>query len=263
MVNMAQAKEYGKLTEDQLRRLIRKLPELRKEERSVQDAMRSASKEKLQEILGDGIWWAPLYELSFVESMAFALHVFGMADHYVGLAKSADPQEAVLSDLEEFEDLEWNGGPGGQFRKADLIALVTVMQRNILGIMVYKRSIAALVAEAREGNDGSLFDAIRLDPTVVTCPTAAARMSKAALLGEKRFFLRLRSALKGPSMKHWESYKDLRYSLAVLRELGFNQLSDAQLEHLLVDVLKVYPRTYSARKNLRKQYYESMKIKSL
>jgi hypothetical protein len=40
-------------------------------------------------------------------------------------------------------------------------------------------------------------------------------------------------------------------------------MSDAQLEHLLVDVLKVYSPSFTARKNLRKQYYESKKIKGL
>jgi len=129
--------------------------------------------------------------------------------------------------------------------------------------MLYKRSLCALVAEIREGDDNALFDAVRVDRSAVSCPTIAARISQAELLGEKRFFLRLRSALKGPSKKHWEGYRDLRYSLAVLREMGFDQLSDAELEHLLVDVLKVYPKSYTARKNLRKQYSESKKIKGL
>ena len=262
MTEMAN-KEYGKLTEDQIRRLIRKLPELRKEEQSVEEAMRSASKEKIDEVLGDGIWWAQLYEVPFVQSMAYAIYAFGMADHYLKLANSPDPQQAILDDMEEFEDLEWDGGPGGQFSKGDLISLVTVMQRNVLSIMVYQRSLAALVAEAREGNDDSLFDAIRLDATVVTCPTAAKRISKAVLLGQKMFLIRLRSALKGPSLKHWETYKDLRYSLAVLRELGFDKLSDEQLYHLLVKVLKVYPDTPTARKNLREQYRLSRKIQTL
>jgi len=49
----------------------------------------------------------------------------------------------------------------------------------------------------------------------------------------------------------------------MLREMGVDRLSDGDLEHLLVDVLKVYPKTAGARKNLRKQYYESQKIEGL
>ena len=42
-----------------------------------------------------------------------------------------------------------------------------------------------------------------------------------------------------------------------------DHVTDTELEHLLVDVLKVYPKTPSARKNLRKHFYESKKIKTL
>jgi len=256
-------KEYGKLTEDQFKRLVRKLPELRKQGGELQEAFRSASKEKLREVLGDGIWWASLYELSLVQVLALLFHVLDQAEWLKRIAQSPDPQEEALKWIEVDEDLEWNGGPGGIYSKGDVIAVLTALQRNILGIMVYKRSLCSLIAEAHAGNDDCLFDAIRLDRTIVTGPTAAARISKAELLGEKRFFQRLLKALKGPSQKHWESYKDLRYSLAILRDLGLNDLSDKQLEHLLVDVLKVYPKGYSAQKNLRKQYYESKKIKTL
>jgi len=66
--------------------------------------------------------------------------------------------------------------------------------------------------------------------------------------------------LKGPSKKHWEAYKDLRYAFFILRESGFNQMSDAQLEELLVHQLKLYPDAPGARKNLRKQFKESKKF---
>ena len=51
-------KEYGKLTEDQFKRLVRTLPEIRKESKRAEEMMRAASKEKLREVLGDGISWS-------------------------------------------------------------------------------------------------------------------------------------------------------------------------------------------------------------
>lgn len=104
------------------------------------------------------------------------------------------------------------------------------------------------------------FKAVRLDRSIITCPTFALRMARAELENDKSFFLHLRSALKGPSKKHWEAYNDLRYALYILRELGFDQLSDAQLEDLLVHKLKLYPNASGARKNLRKQFTESKKF---
>ncbi len=49
-------KEYGELTEDQFKRLIGQLPEFRRESGEIQDALNSASPEKLREVLGDGVW---------------------------------------------------------------------------------------------------------------------------------------------------------------------------------------------------------------
>lgn len=256
-------KEYGKLTENQFRRLVKQLPEFRKEAEGVREAFRNASKEKLREVLGDGVWWAPVYEWPLQEGLAFLVYVLGQGERLKEISEMPDPQEALISEAENDSALSWDGGPGGVFTKGDVVALVTALQHNVMSIMLYKQSLSSLIAEAREEKDESLFKAIRVDPTAVTCPTAAERISKAHLFGEKRFFLRLISALKGPPKKLWEGYRDLRYSLAILRELGFDQLSDAQLEHLLVDVLQVYPKSFTARKNLRKQYYESKRIKTL
>jgi hypothetical protein len=256
-------KEYGKLTEDQFRRLIRKLPEFRRDSDEFYRELRSASPDKLREILDDGIWWAPLYELPFVHVVTLMIYAIGQLERLKIIAQLPDPQEYVLQEWEKLACVADEELVPKDVSKGDLIAIATALQRNILSIMIYKRSLCALIEEVREGQDDSLFDAVRIDRSAVSCPTIAARISEAELRGEKRFFLRLISAMKGPSQKHWESYRDLRYSLAILREMGFNQMSDTELEHLLVDVLKVYPPTYTARKNLRKQYAESKKIKGL
>jgi hypothetical protein len=256
-------KEFGKLTEDQFRRFVRQLPEFRKEYAGFEQSMRAATPEKLRELLGDGIWWAPVYEVPFGIGLACLFYMLGETDRLKELAALPDPQEFLLREMEEGRELDWDGGPNKQFSISDLLALSVGLQRNVLSIMIYKRTMSALVAEVREGNDNSLFDAVRLDRSAVSCPTIASRITRAELLGEKRFFQRLRNALKGPTRKHWESYQDLRYSLALLREMGFDKLSDAELEHLMVDVLGVYPKSFAARKNLRKQYYESKKFKTL
>ena len=256
-------KEYGKLTEDQFRRLIKKLPEIRSSDQELRDLLKSASKEKLRKVLEGGKPWAFLYERSFAEHIAFVLVALGQKDWIESLKDAADPQEEALKSIYSDEEIEWTGGYGGQFTIADVVGLTTTMQRTILSVMIFHRSLSALMEEARGGDDDALLNVVRLDRSAVASPTIAKRIWGAEVSGDKKFFLRLRNAMKGPQRKHWESYKDLRYSLFVLREMGFNQLSDDQLEHLLVKVLKVYPNSAGARKNLRKQYYESKKFKSL
>ena len=90
--------------------------------------------------------------------------------------------------------------------------------------------------------------------------TFSDRLARAELLNDKVFFIHLRSALKGPLKKHWEALHDLRYAIAILREMGFDSLSDLQLEDLFVNKLKLYPKHESARKNLRKHFYEAKKV---
>lgn len=259
-----QQKEYGKLTLEQFKALIIKLPEVRKQQGELVEMVRAVPKERLEALLPKDFSWAGVYEIPFIEHLALLLLAMDKVDFIHQAAQSGDPQQAVLDDFDTpDDDDDWNGGWQGQFEKADLIGLVVALQRTILSIMIYQKPLSTLVEEVRQGNDDALFDAVRIDRSMVACPTFAARISKAELSRNNHFFLRLKKALKGPSQKHWQNYQDLRYALYVLRELGIDKLSDDQLENLLVHQLKVYPNSFNARRNLRKQYTLSKKINYL
>lgn len=252
-------KEYGKLSLDQFKQIISELPEIRSQMEELPELIRSAPKEKINAMLDEGIYWALVYELSFHEQIALLFCALGRTIKLSEAANSDDPSQAALEMLENDELDDWNGGVGNLFSKNDVIGLTVALQRNILSIMLFHCTLDKLVNAVREGSDESFFKAVRLDRSIITCPTFALRMARAELENDKDFFLHLRSSLKGPSKKHWEAYNDLRYALFMLRELGFNQMSDAQLEDLLVNKLGVYPNVPSARKNLRKQFTESKK----
>ena len=176
-------------------------------------------------------------------------------------SNAADPTQHFMDQFDIDGDFEhWSGGWNGIFKKQDLIGLVFALQKTILSIMIYQKTMQTLVEEVRRGNDDSLFDAVRLDRSIVACPTFAARIAKAEFTSDKHFFIRLRNAFKGPTQKHWQSYQDLRFALFTLRDLGFDSLTDDQLVDLLVMQLKVYPDRFEAKKNLRKQYNQSKKI---
>lgn len=253
-------KEYGRLTLDQFRQIVQELPELRSQIRELPQVVRTVPKEKIEKILDEDFYWADVYELPFVEQIALLFIALGKVKKLVEISNEPDPQQALLN-WSIGDDLEnWNGGEGGFFDKKHVIGLTVALQRNVLSICLYHRSLASLVEEVKTGNDESFFLAVRVDRSILACPAFADRLAKAELLNDKAFFLRLRSALKGPSKKHWEAYHDLRYAIAILREMGFDQLSDAQLEDLFVHKLRLYPNVPGARKNLRKQMYEARKI---
>lgn len=257
---MAEGKEYGKLTTDQFRRLIHSLPELRNQSTELRHIVAACPESKLSEILTPDFYWAQVYEFPFEQHLALLIAALDKLEWLKEAASLPDPQEEALHFMTQDDDEEWNGGWQGLFEKKHLVGLAFSLQRTILSVMLYQRTLSALVQEVREGHDDSLFDAVRVDRSITACSPIADRIAKAELRGEKKFFIRLRNALKGPQQKHWESYQDLRYALAVLRDLGFKKLSDVQLEELLVKQLKVYPNTYNARRNLRKQYRAAMKI---
>jgi hypothetical protein len=254
-------KEYGKLTAEQFKALIAALPEVRSQASEFPSLVARVPKEKLASILTGGFNWADIYEYSFSEHIAIAVVAFNYAETLSAAVASSDPQQHVLDRL---HPAEGDDSTHPAFEPQDLIGIAFSLQRTILSIMLFQRSLSALVQEVREDdNFDSLFNAIRVDRAVMNCTTFADKIARAELHGDKRFFQRLRNALKGPTQKHWARYCDLRYSLFVLRELGFNSLSDAQLENLLVHTLEVYPNTPSARKNLRAQYQQSRRITTI
>lgn len=254
-------KEYGKLTAEQFAQFVGKLPELRHGGQELGRLLAEVPRTDFEAKMGRDFNWGAVYELSFAEHIAFAAYAFGMQPRFAAMRQGDDPQQAMLDSWPtEVDELQF----APEFEERELVALGYSLQRTILSVMLFQRSLSGLVQEVREGDStDALFNAVRVDRTVMSCPTIADKIASAQMRDDKHFFLRLRNALKGPTQKHWAAYCDLRYSLFVLRELGFASLSDAQLESLLVHRLKVYPNTPSARKNLRAQYQQSKRLTTI
>lgn len=260
---MTVQKEYGKLTLDQFLELVKKLPEVRGQMTELPAVVRSKP-EKLKKILGKDYRWSSIYELEFTEQIAYLMVLLGWQGFLKDAAASEDPQASVLQWIEDGSVLDhWYEENKDVLEKRHLIWLAVVMQRNVLSIMLFHRPLSAFVEEVRQGRPGSddaFFKAVRVDRSILSCPTFADRLAHAELTQDKTFFLHLRSALKGPLKKHMEALKDLRYAIAILREFGFDSMSDAKLEDLFVNKLRLYPSVPSARKNLRKHISEAKKL---
>lgn len=254
-------KEYGKLSAEQFKGVIDTLPEIRRQASDIRTAIAQVPKHRLGELLVENYNWAWAYELNFHEHVAVVAYVVGMAGYLKAVSAAADPQQKVLDemwDTSKVDEASITAEP------QHVVGLVFSLQRTLLSIMLFQRSLSGLLQEVREQDShDALFKAVRVDRAVLAAPSVADRIARAELRKDETFFRHLRSALRGPSNKHWEAYSDLRYALYTLRELGFDQLSDKQLETLMVDTLRVYPSTPSARKNLRAQYQASRKIKTI
>jgi hypothetical protein len=253
------ATKPSKISVDEFKELVRMLPEVREGIADFPTLARRISVEKLTKMFDAESVWSELYELPFEEFLVIFIFSIGKLNDLFEAVKSPDPSRSFLNKASKW-DLEGDLVLPEGIEEKHIFLLTYALQRQILSIMLYHRPLSRLVAEAASGDLNSLFLAVRVDRSVVACPPIAVRIAKAEFLNDKRFFLHLRAALKGPSGKHWEAYRDLRYAFALLREVGFDFLSDAQLESLLVDQLGLYPKVPGARKNLRKQMTEAKKI---
>ncbi|WP_269532836.1 hypothetical protein [Chitinimonas sp. BJYL2] len=256
----APEKEFGKLSVEQFRAFVKELPEIRSQFAELPRLVHTKTKEEVDALLGDNFVWSAAYEWSFLETLACLLVALGKAADLAKWAESNDPTQALIDDMHLDEPSEWSCPFGGIFTKAQVIGLSAILQRNIQSLMIHHRSINALVAEVKACDANwqePFFNAVRIDRSVLTCPTFALRLTRAELEKDRHFFLRLRSAIKGPSQKHWQSYQDLRFVFVMLREMGFDRLSDKQMERLLIHELQLYPDTPTALRNLRKQFHAS------
>lgn len=260
---MAQ-KEYGKLTTEQLRELLGQLPGVLAMLREMNTQLASTPAAKFDTLMpGNFGSYCHLYELPFIQHLSTMVVALGRQENVKAMAAAPDPQEALLSQLRKGDDFE-DKPQHPDFSDEDILALSYSIGRTMQSMATYGRSISSLLQDVRENNNqDSLFKAIRMDRSVIGCPTAMKHIAKAQIRGSKPFFTHLRNALKGPQQKPMVALESMRYALVLLREMGVNDLSQKDIESLFVDHLKIYAKVPGASKNLMVQYQASKKISTI
>lgn len=252
-------KEYGKLTPAQFRGFVDQLPTFQGKAEELRKLMQDTPGERWNEILTEDYSWAWVYEFPLALHLAVAVYALNLTEWINEVAASDDPQQRVLDDLHKETSDKFH--PDVQAQHG--LGLVVSVTRTMQCILLFGRSLSALIQEVRDNNDlDCLFRAIKVDRTVVNCPTVADCIAKAELRNDKVFFRRLSNAFKGPSQKEWAGLAGMRLSFSILRELELNNFSDDELEQLMVHTLDVYKDVPGARKNLRMHYQNSRKFKT-
>lgn len=115
------------------------------------------------------------------------------------------------------------------------------MYNSLCCVLYHGCFLNELIERIRAGNDKALFDAIRIDSTVIGCPSVVERISKAALLQDNSFFAKLKAAVNGKMAKREQAnFQKMRLTLEVLHEAGAIRLNDEQLHRLFVEELNLY-----------------------
>ncbi len=146
-----------------------------------------------------------------------------MDDHFDAIEPSDEDMERLLPSV------------------AGLYGLGLSMHNTLRCVLYYGCFLNELIERIRTGDDKALFDAVRIDPTVIGCLSVSHRISKAALLRDQNFFDDLKNAINGKMAKREQAnFQKMRLVFEVLHEAGASRLSDAQLQQLFVNELDLY-----------------------
>lgn len=260
------AKSYGKLTSDQFAEIVEFWPNLLAMVKDACEHLKNVPASRFDGVMtGDYGDYCQVYELTFLEHLSLVVVALGRQDYLRKMATAPDPQEAVLDGLRNLDQWDDDHPLHEAFEETSVIAMVYALGRTIQSVATYGRTISSLLHEVRENNNyDALFKAIRMDRAVIGCPTVMKILARAQIRDDKSFFKKLRSALGGPGNKQQAGLDGLRYAMLILLEMGLDHIPEAELEDLIVNKLKVYPKNQpNARKNIRAHYQQSRKIKTI
>lgn len=138
----------------------------------------------------------------------------------------------------------------------DICAYFYSVQYSLFCVLYHGCFLNELIDRVRSGDDSALFDAIRIDATVIGCQPINERISKARRLRDNVFLDKLRKTQSGVSAKLKQAnFQQMRLVLKILSEAGATRLSNDQLYQLFVEELKLYTANSAGggvEKSLRK-----------
>lgn len=239
-------KIYGGFTLSTLKKLRSLLPKLRNLPEETRRLAQS-NREKMEKVLPPDFTWAELYELNVKELNILAAAVMGLLDPLAEAARAGLNlnefllQETIREIQSDVSDEDYDGGHNGLFTMTDVFAVHFANMGMLFGLFYYGHYTNDLVAMAKQGDDEAFFKAVRVDQTVLTCPSFAARLARARIYGDKHFMLRLHRATKTKPHEALLMHQDLRFMLQIFHEakaLPDLTLSDSDL--LFIKELKLY-----------------------
>lgn len=234
----AQAKEFGKLTADQLETVLAMRRSALEMGSQVPELLRHPRLRKLLARKSVQFHWSWAYELEFSEMLALQLLVSGDAGMVTLALGSPDPQQHVIDSVSALDESPKRA------RASQLLLVLSLLMANFYAVKavgLYAKTMNQLIREGNSGDDESFINAARIDPTSLAAPSFAKRMSIAAMKGDKKLLRRVAKAtVEGPH-KALKVFDELRYAAVLLEESGgFRVASRSKVFETLVDRLGLY-----------------------
>ena len=247
------SKQYGLTTSEDIRIFLEFWPQFQNE---FIETWQSAP-EVLKEYLYNNYLvssWCHLYELTVKEHNQSFLsnlpHQDQITKIFERLSDSKNKISAIPLAVNQVEVFYNSIDPPTKQDKINLQPYLADILGRTLSVFFSLRCVLyhgcflnELIARARtgKGNDKALFDAIRIDQTVIGCKTAIERISKAVLLQDQEFLKKLKAAINGKATKReQQNFQKMRLVFEILYEVKSDSLNDDQLYELFVKTLKLY-----------------------
>ncbi len=224
--------------------------------------------------------WCHLYELPPKEHFVTVLHSISGTEILQEISASENKIQGMLSSVGRFSDeLEADDDDLSDDEKESLRKYLQTIFGFTLSVMASIRCLQTfgcylndLIAQVRAGGpdaDKAMLRAIKIDPTVLGCPSVVQRLSRAAIEADERFFRDVKKALCGQLTKREQAnYQKMRLALQILHESGIGHLSPEDLYRLFVEELKLLHGdrdcdTGDVANNLRQFAYQFAKQKTV
>ncbi|ODS89581.1 MAG: hypothetical protein ABS45_16665 [Comamonas sp. SCN 65-56] len=257
---MLAEKQSVKPTTEEIKAFFLLLPLLDRERREFQLEIAEKPESFVAKFLTSGFQWAHLYEVPFEQLLKVFLAIAGV-DRLVAEASKEDaPYKALLDLPQEIGDMEWSGGTGGKFTYGDLLGYMHAVIGSLDCLLIYGCYLHDLIAEARQGDLQSLLKAIRIDPSVVTGPTASLFISVSVVEGDKPFLKSVGVAMSGKTGRQARYLKKFRLLMQLLHEVGELGRPTRELMELALSV-GAYDRVPGAEKNVSELIRKAKKLK--
>lgn len=242
------AMQLGKISAEDLRLLLSYFPSLFAE----QEETRALFRQNRDAFFADDCQkplWCRLYESPAKEAFASVMLALDGEDVLKTLAAAPNQIQAmpgaIAAKFQEIDEWKPDAEETEDFRKSLAVIFGMSMAvvnsfRCLLIFGHYLNDLVAMVRTKGPAADHWLFAAVKIDITVLGCPSIMARVSRAVMEGDPDFQKNLRKAMTGKLTKREQkTYQDMRLVLQVLHETGAPKLSTDDLYTLFHDELNI------------------------
>jgi hypothetical protein len=222
--------------------------------------------------------WCHLYELPAQQHFLLAMIGFGGEDVVREISRAPNQVRALPGVLAkasaEIDSCDATKEEAAELQKTiqSIFGLSLSLTNSLRSLMIFGCYLNDLIAQVRvggESGDRALLSAVKIDPTVLGCPSVITRMSRAVMLDDQRFLAKVRKAMTGNlSKREQKNYQCMRVALQVLYETGAPKLKEADLYSLFVEELKLISKEREGDEGnvanaLRQFAYQFMKQKAV